>query len=232
MNYKKGAEKPFQLLEERKNKVIIKQIDTKLAEDFILNKHYAQRKPSVSWCFGLYSLDLLIGILTVGKPASNSLCKGVCGIEVSSKVYELNRLVIDENLPPNTLSFFVGKCLKLLKKEDIILVSYSDMAMKHHGFIYQATNWIYTGKTVERTDKYVELGKHSRHYTDEFNHLRVYRSSKHRYIYFTGKSKKMFLEKLNYKIQDYPKGDNKKYKFGDRIKRIVFNKLTQEKWEE
>ena len=39
------------------------------------------------------------------------------------------------------------------------------------------------------------------------------RPQKHRYIYFTGsKTEKKILKKaLNYKIQPYPKGDNKRY---------------------
>jgi hypothetical protein len=154
----------------------VKPITSKDTYDFILNKHYAQRKPSISFSFGLFVDDILEGILTIGKPASNSLCEGVCGIEYKDKVYELNRLVVNDNLPKNYLSMFVGKVLKMLKSNDIIIVSYADEAMNHIGYIYQATNFIYTGKTKERTDKYTPNGKHSRHYTEEYKHIRKFRS--------------------------------------------------------
>lgn len=201
----------------------VKRIDSTQTLDFILNKHYAQRKPSISFAFGLFIGDELEGVCTIGKPASNNLCYGVCGEEYSSKVYELNRLCVNDGLPKNTLSKFVSIILKLLKEEDLIIISYADSGMGHCGYIYQATNWIYTGKTQERTDKYSPDNKHSRHYTDEYKHLRKVRTSKYRYIYFTGKSKKLYLKALNYEILSYPKEENKRYEFGERIKTKVID---------
>lgn len=190
--------------------------------DYLLNKHYLGRIPSISYSFGLYIDGELKGVVTIGKPSSNSLCEGICGKEYKSYVYELNRLVVDEGLPKNTLSQFVSKAIKSIK-DNMILVSYADEGMKHHGYIYQATNWIYTGKTKERTDKYVPNGKHSRHYTEEYKHLRVVRTSKFRYVYFIGKMKKEFLDNLNYSILPYPKGDNSRYVLGTKMKRKVYD---------
>jgi len=205
----------------------VKQIDKQLTYDFILNKHYAQRKPSISYSFGLYDDLNLVGILTIGKPASNALCEGICGKEYSSKVYELNRLCVIDGLPKNTLSKFVSSSLKQLKKEDLILVSYADSGMNHCGYIYQATNWIYTGKTIERTDKYAENGKHSRHYNDDNNHLRIFRTAKFRYVYFTGKSKKEYLQHMNYEIiKEYPKLYCEHYILGEKQKRKVIDTNT------
>lgn len=205
----------------------VKLIETKDTYDFILKKHYAQRKPSISFPFGLFIDGKLEGILTIGKPASNALCEGVLGKEYKNKVYELNRLIVNENLGKNVLSKFVSLALKQLKEEDLILISYSDEAMGHKGYIYQATNWIYTGKTKERTDKYTPNGKHSRHYTEEFNHLRKFRSSKHRYIYFTNRKKiKEYIKLLKYPILDYPKGDNNRYILGDKIKTKIIDTKT------
>jgi hypothetical protein len=129
--------------------VEIKIIDYKTAIIFLLPKHYSGRKPQISWAFGWFDNNDLQAVLTIGKPASHSLCKGVCGIEYSSSVYELNRLCRIESLK-RQLSEFVGGCLKMLKKENIIIVSYADTEMNHHGYIYQATNWIYTGATKKK----------------------------------------------------------------------------------
>lgn len=210
--------------------MIVKRIDNKETYDFILNKHYAQRLPSISFAFGMFINDKLEGILTIGKPASNSLCEGVCGKEYKQYVYELNRLCVNEGLPKNTLSQFVSKVLRILSQEKIILISYADEGANHHGYIYQATNWIYLGKTKERTDKYTPGGKHSRHYTDEFNYLRKFRSAKYRYMYIPNKKfKKECLKRLKYKIIDeYPKGDNKRYVLGEKIKTKIINKETGE----
>lgn len=210
--------------------MIVKKIDSKDTHDFIMNKHYAQRLPSISFAYGLFIDEKLEGILTIGKPASNSLCEGVCGKEYKQYVYELNRLCVNEGLPKNTLSQFVSKVLKDLSSQKIILISYADEGANHHGYIYQATNWIYLGKTKERTDKYTPNGKHSRHYTNEFNHLRKFRSSKYRYMYIPNKKfKKECLKCLRYKIiSTYPKGDNERYVLGEKIKTKIINKETGE----
>lgn len=189
----------------------VKSIESNQTYDWLLNKHYAKRIPSISISFGLFEKNILKGIMTIGKPASPNLCDGICGKEYSKYVYELNRLCVDDNLEKNALSFFVGKCLKLIN-ENMILVSYADTIMNHNGYIYQATNWIYTGKTKERTDIGHEDGTHSRHYLKNIDYsIRKFRSSKHRYVYFVGPLKKKLKSKLNYKIEPYPKGENKKY---------------------
>ena len=190
----------------------VKPIDNFQCREWCMYKHYAKRLPSISYSFGLFIESELIGILTIGKPASPSLCNGICGEQYSKYVYELNRLCVNDNLPKNTLSYFVSKSLSLIK-EDLILVSYADTIMNHHGYIYQATNWIYTGQTKERTDIGNEDGTHSRHYDKSIDTQknRKFRSSKHRYVYFIGKMKRLFKQNLKYKILDYPKGENKRY---------------------
>lgn len=192
-------------------KYSVKSIKSEQTYDWLLHKHYAKRIPSISYSFGLFDSDILKGVLTIGKPASPSLCDGVCGKEFSKYVYELNRLCVDDNLEKNTLSFFVANSLKLIK-EDLIIVSYADSQMNHNGYIYQATNWIYTGATKERTDIGFEDGSHSRHYDKNIDYsIRKFRSSKHRYIFFIGKLRKTSRANLKYQIESYQKGENKKY---------------------
>lgn len=180
--------------------------------EWLLGKHYAHRIPSISYAFGLYQDMELIGVLTIGKPASPSLCIGVCGRQYSEFVYELNRLCIIDEHERNVASYFVGNALKQISA-DLIIVSYADTAYGHHGYIYQATNWIYTGATVERTDIGGDEGTHSRHYNKsaDYSQNRRIRSSKHRYIYFIGKRKKEFRKALKYDVLPYPKGDNQRY---------------------
>lgn len=123
------------------------------ATDFLLPKHYSGRKPQVSKAFGWEIGGRLVAVCTFGKPASPSLCDGVCGKEYSHQVYELNRLCrVDDLKEP--LSAFVSACLRRLRVENWIIVSYSDTGMHHNGYIYQACNFIYTGCTKSRTDKY------------------------------------------------------------------------------
>jgi hypothetical protein len=202
------------------NKYTVSSIDSHLTYDWLLNKHYAKRIPSISYAFGLYNSNILCGIMTIGKPASPSLCDGVCGKENSKYVYELNRLCVDDNLEKNVLSFFVSKCIKLINDE-MIIVSYADTSMNHNGYIYQATNWIYTGLSDKRTEwQLIGSNSHSKSLCDKYTTEEMRNSDKfemaerprkHRYVYFIGKLKKHFKKSLNYKIEDYPKGQNQKY---------------------
>src|SRR5574344_772825 len=116
------------------------QISAKDAVDFILPRHYAGRKPAISVAFGWFINNKIVAACTFGKPASNTLCDGICGKEFSKNVFELNRLCRLEDLKLQ-LSEFVSACLRELSKNNWIIVSYSDTGMNHNGYIYQACNF-------------------------------------------------------------------------------------------
>ncbi len=189
----------------------VREIPILQTHDWILYKHYAHRLPSISWAFGLYDASsILQGICTFGTPASHSLCIGICGEKYKDLVLELNRLCLNDELPKNSASFLIARSIKLLPKERI-LVSYSDTGMNHTGYIYQATNWLYTGITKERTDIATGDGKHSRHYKKGGDYSkRQLRTAKHRYILFH-KCPQSIIKELRYPILPYPKGDNIRY---------------------
>ena len=192
--------------------VKVKLIPYAETKPWILEHHYAKRMPSVSWAFGLFVNDKLEGVVTYGKPVSPYLCTGICGAEHKAKVYELSRLCINSTAPKNSASMLVGRSLKLLPK-DLIIVSYADTGQGHVGYVYQATNWIFTGTTKKRTDIDPGKGKHPRHYKQADRKNRKIRWPKHRYVYF--RDKKRMLKNLNYPILPYPKGDSKRYKCDD-----------------
>jgi hypothetical protein len=62
-------------------------------EPWLLEKHYAKRIPSISYAFGAYIDNELVGIVTYGTSASSTLRFGVCGKKWEECVIELNRLV-------------------------------------------------------------------------------------------------------------------------------------------
>lgn len=134
---------------------------------------------------------------------------------------ELNRLCIDGN-GKNLASYFVAKTFKMLPKPQII-VSYSDTSMGHHGYIYQALNFIYTGLSEERTEwRMVGSNMHSKTICEQYSleerknsnkFQQIERPVKHRYVYFLGDGRqiKEMRKSLNYPMFSYPKGDNSKY---------------------
>lgn len=182
---------------------------------WLLNKHYAKRIPNIMFAFGLYVDDKLKGVITFGMPASNSLCFGVCGKEHQSKVIELNRLCLMDNVK-NQSSFLVSHAIQLLPKPSIV-VSYADSGKGHVGYVYQASNFLFTGTTKERTDMFAGEGKHSRHGTSDG--ARQIRTAKHRYVYFHGSKtdKKVLMKSLNYEVMPYPKGESKNYDAGGAV---------------
>ena len=57
----------------------VKKINYNDTKPFILNIHYAKRMPSISFAYGLFLSNELVGIVSYGSPASPSLCKGIAG---------------------------------------------------------------------------------------------------------------------------------------------------------
>ena len=91
-------------------------------------------------------------------------------------------------------------------------MSYADTAWGHVGYVYQATNWLYTGMSAKRTDTYQPDGLHPRAYNkNNHSNLKQTRSPKHRYVYLVGdkRKRKEMLKELNYPV--IPKGDSIHY---------------------
>ena len=209
-------------------------IPAKEAEPWLLLRHYAKRLCPISYAFGAYRGSELVGVVTYGTPASAPLRCGVCGPEWSGKVLELNRLCCENT--KNVASFLVGRSLRLLPKPSVV-VSYADTGQGHVGYIYQATNFIYTGLSAKRTDWKIKGREHlhgatvadeSRgqenraqwmrdKYGDDF-YLQD-RPRKHRYIYPAGtkQQRKAIVGALNYKVEPYPKGESRRYDTGNPI---------------
>lgn len=196
----------------------VKAIEKKRTHSFLLDIHYARRIPPISFAFGLFENDDLVGVITYGMPASPSLCKGICGKEYKDMVIELNRLCLLNN-KKGEASRLVGASLRLLPKPKIV-VSYADTSQEHTGIVYQATNFIYTGSTKPRTEIAVRGLEHF--HSKALSNMaskeeliaqygdRVYqrpRSVKHRYIFFLGNKteKKQMLKALKYPVLPYPK---------------------------
>ena len=206
------------LLQKQGKDKYVRRITYEETKPFLLNIHYARRMPSISYAFGLFVGGELIGVVTYGVPASAPLCKGIAGKENFCNVLELNRLVIlPEYNGQNFASYLVSHSLKMLPNKTFV-VSYADTAWSHVGYIYQATNFLYTGVSAKRTDQYNPDGFHPRHPKLNNNQLRQTRNPKHRYVYLVGdkRTKKQMLKELNYPIiKEYPKGDEVHYNVDD-----------------
>jgi hypothetical protein len=203
-------------------------IPAEQTHDWLLHKHYAHRIPQISYAFGLFDTEhLLQGVCSYGTPC-RMLNHGYAlfGNELQVSTLELNRLVVNGNLNNNTLSYFISQTLIGLPRP-CCLVSYADGGVGHHGYIYQATNWIYTGITKTEsvyTNKQTGEILHPRTVVSTFGTrergklpddiiVTIEETGKYRYLYFLGSKKEIAIMKklLKYPILPYPKGDNQRY---------------------
>lgn len=198
-------------------------IERSACEEYIIEIHYAKRWCSISYKFGLFLKGTLCGIITYGTPSSAPLKMGIAGDKFKGDVLELNRLCLRNN-KKNEASILISRSLKLLPLNKII-VSFADTSMKHSGYVYQASNFIYCGLSAKRTDWKVKGKEHLHGQTiaDEFRGVKnrskamrdkygtdfylAPRPRKHRYIYISGEKRyrKEVLNSLRYKIESYPK---------------------------
>lgn len=204
------------------------------AMPWILQRHYARRKCPISYAFGAYRDGELIGVVTYGTPSSAPLREGVAGAEWAGHVLELNMLCcISEK---NIASMLVGNSLRQLPRPSII-VSYADTARGHIGYVYQATNFIYTGLSAKRTDWKIKGREHlhgatiadesrgqenraqwmREKYGDDF--YLDERPRKHRYIYICGSKsqRREIMQAIRYPVEQYPKGETSRYDAGASI---------------
>ena len=210
---------------------LIYEIDCDIAKDYITKNHYAKGcHNGPSPCYGLIEGGELIGVLMFAVPCSENVRASVFGADMKDNVLELHRLHIKDVTPKNTESWFISRCLKLLKidRPDIkAVLSFSDSTEGHTGIIYQATNAYFIGKTGMTTFYRDAEGRlhHPRqngvNITKQEAMNRGWvaekRYSKNRYLYLQAQSKtekKELLKKCRYDVLHYKwcRGCGKKMK--------------------
>ena len=191
----------------------------------VLRHHYSGRVPGIKYCWGLLRGAKIVGCVVFSIPASYTLCNGVCGPGYREYVLELSRLVILTR-QKNAASFLVGRSLRLLP--NAIVVSYADCNehVGHVGYVYQATNWLYTGHgnaepiwinprdgtIVSYTRRHIDK-KASRVGLDWTELKKQKQLGKHRYVTFTGnrRFRKECRAALCYRVLPYPKGPTRRH---------------------
>lgn len=210
----------------------VKQLLNREYKEWILNKHYAKRTCSVSYAFGLVDEDHSIqGVITFGCPPNKEYNDGKC-IFHNSKVQtlELNRLVINSNTPKNSASYFITRAIKKLPKP-MAIVSYADANQNHHGYVYQATNWLYTGTSHKKFRYIFEDGStfDIRRGIDKKGKIvgkeEMLPTYRYIFIHADKREKKNLIKDMRWDIEEYPKGKNKNYECIDIDMQILQREL-------
>lgn len=122
------------------------------------NWHYSKCIPKSKLAkIGVWENDKFIGCVIYGVGATSDLVKRY-GLK-KEQGCELVRIALTTH--KTEVSRIVAISLKLLKKTYKgleLVVSFADPEQGHHGGIYQAGNWIFSGYT-QASDEYIYLGK-------------------------------------------------------------------------
>lgn len=133
-----------------KNEYYMKKVERNEIRDFIEEYHYSHNINGTiaNYCFALYrkSDNVMVGAMFYGKMAMANQYKKYGEID---EVMELRRLVLIDDTPKNTESYFIGQSLRWLKRNSPVktIVSYADPNYGHSGIIYRATNFEHVGMT-------------------------------------------------------------------------------------
>ena len=110
-----------------------------------VNWHYSKVIPVGKLVkVGAWENEKFIGVVLFGRGANNNMLKPY-GLKADEGC-ELVRIALRKHQTP--VSKIMAVALKFLKKSNPklrLVVSYADEDQGHHGGIYQATNWLYTG---------------------------------------------------------------------------------------
>ena len=135
-------------------------------------------------------------------PCSENVRASIFGEKYKDWVTELHRLHILDVTPKNTESWFISRCLKLLKQDKPqikAVLSFADTTVGHSGTIYKATNAYRigtTGKAIFYTDETGRL-RHphqcgvniTKEMATEKGWKAVQREVKNRYLFLLPKNK-------------------------------------------
>jgi hypothetical protein len=114
--------------------------------------HYSKSVPVPPLVkIGAWEQGKFIGVVIFSRGANNNLLKPFCLSQTEG--CELTRIALANHMSP--VSRIVRLAIEFLKRnspELRLIVSFADPSVGHHGGVYQAGNWTYTGRqppTVE-----------------------------------------------------------------------------------
>lgn len=166
-------------------------------DEFCLRYHYTTVGGSKLWRWGLYDGPVLYGVVAYNLP-TRTVCESVFGPEQYANVWHMGRLVLADKAPPNSESRLIGGSMREIRRQypDVwAVLTYAATDVGHIGYVYQATNAIYTGLAgdpVYFLD--ADGGRHSTYLSGYVTDARAAAlgwtkhlgGPKHRYVYVLG----------------------------------------------
>jgi hypothetical protein len=186
--------------------------------EFAQRWHYTATGGNMTWNYGLWDGYSLVGVVSYNLPPMQT-CNAFFGEEHWEWVVHMGRLICAQDAPRNVESKLISGSFALLRKnrpEARLVVTYAATSQGHIGYVYQATNAIYTGTTEI---KHFYIDEHGRQRgSKQGTYLSIDKAkargwtvhqetAKHRYVYLLGSKteRKEALKLLKFPILPYPK---------------------------
>ena len=121
-----------------------------------LEFHYAKRIPPVVMAFSVFMQSKFCGVVIYSHGASARIGSPFYGLDQRA-ILELVRVALNGKQGKNGTSEILSISIRLIKRlmpQIKLLVSFADPIQDHVGIIYQATNWIYTGREKNPGPRY------------------------------------------------------------------------------
>lgn len=115
---------------------------------FVEQHHYAGTCGPTAHPFELYRRGALVGAACFGPPPSLNAHRAVFPTLDQREAVSLSRFVLIDSVPGNGESWFLARCLDVLRRRGVVAVeTCADPIHGHVGTIYQATNARHIGCT-------------------------------------------------------------------------------------
>lgn len=115
--------------------------------EFTQRYHYTGHAGADLWRWGLWSGAVLMGVVSYNNGTRTSAA-AVFGAEHSAHVWHMGRLALADECPHNSESHLIGASLRAITAEypEVwAVLTFAAMDQGHIGYVYQATNALYTG---------------------------------------------------------------------------------------
>jgi hypothetical protein len=135
-------------------------LDKKKSKNFIMTNHYSGTCPNTKYFFNILLKNKIIGSAGLGQVIGRFQSKKYYP-ENPEKLIELRRLVLIDDTPKNTESWFIAKIIHYLKNNTDYeaILSLADPNFGHNGTIYKASNFRFIGYDGDRRKRIFIDGK-------------------------------------------------------------------------
>lgn len=192
---------------------------TEDVREFCRRYHYTHVGNNINWRWGLWHGPTLLGVVAYNLP-TRSVCASVFGEDQLANVWHMGRLALSDNAPHNSESRLISGSLKAIHRDYPhvwAVLTYAATDAGHIGYVYQATNAVYTGEAGDPSYYIDEAGARRGTHLDghgvtadraaAMGWTKASGGPKHRYVYVLGskRERRQRLKILRYPILPYPK---------------------------